>query len=85
MSFNLDGFINLHTLVKTLRKGKKAIRKFELDCPQRLKENFSRTVSPLTCFTMFSYVSWMTLAAFNCLFSPARNIHTGGLINKTER
>ena len=52
---------------------------------QRLKENFSRTVSPLTCFTMFSYVSWMTLAAFSCLFSPARNICAGGLINKTER
>ena len=45
----------------------------------------SRTVSPLTCCTMFSFVSWMTLAAFSCLFSPARNIHAGGLIRKTER
>ena len=54
---------------------------------QRLKKDFSRTVSSPTCFTMFSFVSWMTLAAFSCLFSPARNIHAGGLslISKTER
>ena len=45
----------------------------------------SRTVSPLTCCTMFPFVSWMTLAAFSCLFSPARSIHAGGLIRKTER
>ena len=54
---------------------------------QRLQYNFPITVSSLTCFTMFSFVSWMTLAAFSCLFSPTRNIHAGGLslISKTER
>ena len=52
---------------------------------QRLQYNFPITVSSLTCFTMFSFVSWMTLAVFSCLFLPARNTHAGGLINKTER
>ena len=115
ISFDLDGSINLHTTVKTLKKGKKAICKLEHDClhlssgkgfkrsPQlkiyttlialqnpvfflaTFKVERSRTVSPLTCCTMFSFVSWMTLAAFICLFSPARNIHAGGLIRKTER
>ena len=32
ISFDLDGFINLHTTVKTLKKGKKAICKLEHDC-----------------------------------------------------
>ena len=32
MSFDLDGFINLHTPAKTLEKGDKAMRKLEPDC-----------------------------------------------------
>ena len=52
MSFNLDGFINLHTLVKTLRKGKKATRKFELDCPHLSSEMGFKRSPQLNIYTI---------------------------------
>ena len=45
MSFDLDGFINLHTPVKTLKKGKKAMCKLEHDCPHLSSEmGFKRSL-----------------------------------------
>ena len=45
MSFDLDGFINLHTPVKTLKKGTKAMCKLEHDCPHLFLEmGFKRSL-----------------------------------------
>ena len=45
MSFDLDGFINLHTPVKTLKKGAKAMCKLEHDCPHLSSEmGFKRSL-----------------------------------------
>ena len=38
MSFDLDGFINPHTPVKTLKKGKKGMRKLAHGCPHLSSE-----------------------------------------------
>ena len=45
MSFDLDGFINPHTPVKTLKKGKKGVCKLEHDCPHLSSEmGFKRSL-----------------------------------------
>ena len=66
MSFNLNGFINLHTPVKMLWIGEKAKRKLEHDCPHVSAEMRYKRSPQLEIYTILIALNFHVFCLATC-------------------
>ena len=66
MSFNLNGFINLHTPVKMLWIGEKAKRKLEHDCPHVSSEMRFKRSPQLEVYTILIALNFHVFCLATC-------------------